>query len=67
VRAPGDPEQGAEPHPEEHAEERAARATAGEAVSELATEDGSSPAIRRLLERVEALERRVAALESEDD
>jgi len=67
VRAAGDPEQGAEPHPEEHAEERAARATAGEAVSELATEDGSSPAIRRLLERVEALERRVAALESEDD
>jgi len=62
VRTPGDPEQGAEPH----AGARAESVDGGEGVSANASGGPAASQIQRLLERVEALERRVEALESED-
>jgi len=63
VRAAGDQEAGAEELPGA----RGQRASVGAGVSSTAHDDSSSPLVQQLLDRLEALERRVAALEAEND
>src|SRR6056297_1541658 len=63
VRAAGDQEAGAEELPGA----RGQRASVGAGVSSTANDDSSSPLVQQLLDRLEALERRVAALEAKND
>lgn len=71
VRPTNDREVGAEERAEVGAEVRAQvraqSASVDAGVSSTAEDPGSSPLVQQLLDRLEALERRVAALEAEDD
>lgn len=66
LRGAGDHGQDAEERAEERSEERPERVASGEGISSTAVDADSTPLVQRLLDRLEALERRVAALESED-
>lgn len=67
VRAANDQGQGTTMLAEKPAEERPERATGGEGLSSSAMDADSSQSIQQLLDRVEALERRVAELEADGE